>query len=164
MKRLVYGVAEGLLRLATACGILLTLFVAAAAGMRYLAGAPLPFTEELVGLLFAALVFLALPYVTLHNQHIEVTLLAERLPGPARRLARALSQALVVLFCAWFGMYAYDFAALSMQLDSRSDIGGVRLWPWMALLVLACVLMGAFTLYRWLRPGAHEPAQAPPGA
>ena len=162
MEKLANGVADALLWLATVCGMALTLFVAAAACMRYFIGTPLPFTEELVGLLFSALVFLALPYVTLHGQHIEVTLLTDMLPPALRRLAQWASKGLVLLFCVWFGSYAYDFALMSFDLGSSSDIANITLWPWMALMVLACLLMGLYTVYRLLRPAPSDESLAPP--
>src|SRR3546814_20388170 len=85
MYTLAKGIAAFLLRLATCFCIALTLFVALSAVMRYVVGAPFSFTEEMVGLFFSALVLLALPYVTLHWQHIEVRILTDRLPPALRR-------------------------------------------------------------------------------
>src|SRR3546814_3681029 len=94
------------------------------------------FTEELVGLFFSALIFLALPYVTLHRQHIEVTLLTDRYPPVVRRWSDRLANGLVILFAVWFGTFALDFAFVSYQVQARTDIAGVTLWPWMALIVV----------------------------
>jgi len=58
----------------------MTIFVSLSAIMRYVIGKPFGFTEELVGLLFAALVCLALPYVTARRNHIEITLIFDLLP------------------------------------------------------------------------------------
>lgn len=153
-----YGFAERLARLliwvATLCGLGLTLFVATSAVMRYFLGSPFAFTEELVGLLFAALVFLAFPYVTLKGEHIEVSLVTMMLPERLKKAAHLASQALVVLFCVWFGYYAYDFALFSFELGSQSDMANLPLWPWMSLMSGACLLMGVFTVVRLCRGGA----------
>jgi len=146
MNRIARAVSAILLHLATLCGIALTLLVALSAVMRYVIGEPFAFTEELVGLLFSALVFLTLPYITLKRQHIEVTLLRDCFPAGVQRVCDVTARLLVVLFACWFGYYAWDFALMSYDLGSRSDIGGILLWPWMSLVVLACVLMGIFVL------------------
>jgi len=163
MYTLAKSIAALLLRLSTCCGIVLTSFVALSAVMRYVVGAPLPFTEELVGLLFSALVFLALPYVTLHRQHIEVTLLTDRFPPAVRRWTDRLANGLVILFAVWFGIYAFDFAAVSYQVQARTDIANVVLWPWMALIVLACVLMAGFALFKPRRAPAGDGGPPPSG-
>jgi len=164
MYTLAKGIAAFLLRLSTCFGIVLTLFVALSAVMRYVVGAPLPFTEELVGLFFSALIFLALPYVTLHRQHIEVTLLTDRFPPALRRWTDRVANGLVILFAVWFGTYAFDFVLVSYQVQARTDIAGIVLWPWMALIVLACVLMAGFTLVRPRRAPAEDGGRPPSGA
>lgn len=164
MNRIARAVSTVLLHLATLCGIALTLLVALSAVMRYALGQPFAFTEELVGLLFAALVFLALPYVTFRRQHIEVTLLRDCLPAGAQRVCDIAARLLMVLFACWFGWYALDFAVMSYGLGSRSDIAGIALWPWMSLIVLACVLMAVFVLLPRPREGARDDTLPPSGA
>src|SRR5690606_27234747 len=122
----------------------LTAFVALSAIMRYVVHAPFAFTEELVGLLFAALVFLALPYVTLQRKHIEVTLVTDLFSAPVRRIADITAHLLVLIFCLWFGKYAFEFVLFSFELRSSTDLAGITLWPWMGTMVLACLLMGIF--------------------
>lgn len=163
MHRCARLLSAALLHLATLCGIALTSFVALSAVMRYVAGKPFAFTEELVGLLFCALVFLALPAVTLRRQHIEVTLLRDCFGPRARQLCDIAARLLTVLFALWFGWYALDFALISYQLTSRSDMAGMLLWPWMSLIVLACALMAWFVLIGPARNAADD-AETPPAA
>lgn len=151
MIRTMEWIATFLLILATACGIALTGFVALSAVMRYVFHAPFAFTEELVGLLFAALVFLALPFVTLKRRHIHVTLLSDLFPTSVQRLSNIAGDLLVVLFCVWFGSFAFDFTHFSFELGARTDLSRILLWPWMALMVAASALMGLFTVVLLLR-------------
>jgi TRAP-type C4-dicarboxylate transport system permease small subunit len=153
-----------MLHAATVCGIVLTIFVALSAVMRYVVGAPFPFTEELVGLLFSALVFLALPYVTLRRQHIQVTILTDCFPAGMRRGCDIAARLLIVLFAAWFGSYAWDFALTSYQLGSRSDMAGIPLWPWMGLIVLACLLMAVFVIIGPRGDMPNDDSRPPSGA
>lgn len=147
--RVVEVVCDALLYVATAAGILVTVFVALSSMMRYAIGKPFAYTEELVGLLFATMVFLSLPYCTLRRRHIEVTLLTDRFPPALRRVSALASALLVLLFCIWYGTFAWEFVAVSWQLHSKSDMGGILLWPWMASMFVACVLIGAAILARW---------------
>jgi TRAP-type C4-dicarboxylate transport system permease small subunit len=137
---------------ATAAGALLCAFVALAAFMRYFVSAPFAFTEELVGLLFSAMVFLALPYCTYAGRHIRVTLLTDHLPPAWRAGSAVASTMLTILVCAAFGWIAFDFAATSYALGARSDFARLPLWPWMAMMPLACLVMAIAALLRAGRP------------
>lgn len=150
--------------LATISGIALTIFVALSAIMRYVVGEPFAFTEELVGLLFSALVFLALPYVTVYRRHICITLVTGLFPSAVRRIADMAGDLFVLLFGLWFGYYAYDFASFSRYLGSRSDLANITLWPWMSLMVAASVLMAiasAMLAYRHFAPPEPHDAARP---
>lgn len=136
---------------ATGAGILLAFFVALASFMRYLVGAPFAFTEEFVGLLFSAMVFLALPFCTHTGSHIRVTLLTDNLPPPWRGRAALASTILTVVFCIVFGWFAFEFAWTSYELNARSDIGRIPLWPWMMAMPVACLFMGVAAVLRHLR-------------
>src|SRR5690606_39650535 len=46
--------------------------------MRYVAGRPFSFTEELVGVLFITMSFLSLPIVLCDNMHVNITLFTDR--------------------------------------------------------------------------------------
>lgn len=145
----VEAVCDALLYIATVAGMLVTAFVALSSIMRYVLGQPFAYTEELVGLLFATMVYLSLPYCTMHRRHIEVTILTDQFPPAIRRWSEIGSALLVLLFCGWYGSFAWEFVSVSWRLHSRSDVGGILLWPWMASMLAACVLIGAAVVARW---------------
>ncbi len=136
---------------ATAAGVSLSAFVALSAFMRYLVGAPFAFTEEVVGLLFSAMVFLALPYCTYGDRHIRVTLVRDSLPSSWRRWTALASTLFTVAFCLIYGCFAFEFAWTSLELNARSDIGRIPLWPWMAAMPFACLVMGIAALLHHAR-------------
>jgi TRAP-type C4-dicarboxylate transport system permease small subunit len=161
--RAVEWLCNTLLYVATSAGILVTAFVTLSSTMRYLFGQPLSYTEELVGLLFATMVYLSLPYCTMHRRHIEVTILTDRFSPAVRRWTDRASALLVLVFCVWYGSFAWDFVALSWRLHSKSDMGQIVLWPWMASMIAACILIGAAMLARW-RAGLLQQGQGSSGA
>lgn len=126
--------------------MLMAAFVALSAIMRYAVGAPFRFTEEQVGLLFVAMVFLALPYCTLTGRDIRVTVVSDMLPRNLVRGARVTSAVLIVVFTVVFGMLALDFTTLSYELKSMTDMAGITLYPWMAIMPFGCVLLGVVAL------------------
>ena len=154
---------DALLYVATAAGMLVTVFVALSAMMRYAIGKPFAYTEELVGLLFATMVYLSLPYCTMHRRHIEVTLLTDRYPPALRRVAALASALLMLVFCAWYGTFAWEFVTVSWRLRAKSDMGGITLWPWMASMFVACVLIAAAILALW-RSGRLQQGEGGSGA
>ena len=132
-------------------GILLTCFVVLSSVMRYLVKAPFPFTEELVGLLFSAMIFLTLPYCTVKESHVCVTLVRDMLGGTLRRMADLAAAFFMVAFAAIFGILSYDFAAFSYELNSATEMGGIILFPWMGLMPLASVLMAVVAVFLIVR-------------
>jgi TRAP-type C4-dicarboxylate transport system permease small subunit len=149
-------VCDALLGVATVAAILVTGFVALSSVMRYLLGQPFSYTEELVGLLFATMVYLSLPYCTIHGRHIEVTIVTDRFSPAARRWSERASALLVLLFCVWYGSFAWEFVAVSWRLNAKSDMGGIVLWPWMASMLAACVLIAAAVVARWRTGGLRQ--------
>lgn len=147
-------IARAMIYAAAIAGILLTGFVALSAFMRYLMGAPLSFTEETVGLLFSAMVFLSLPYCTHGATHIRVTLVTDHLPASWQHGARLASTVLAIVFSLTFGYFAFDFAWTSLELNAKSDIGRIPLWPWMMAMPLACLVMGVAALLRQCLPSS----------
>lgn len=163
MQRLeisINAIARWMICVATVAGIVLSFFVALASVMRYAVGSPFAFTEEIVGLLFAAMVFLALPYCTLQGKQIEVTFVVERLPLTWRRLSAVAALVFTVAFCFTYGWFAFEFAEASFTFNARSDMGRILLWPWMALMPLGCLLMAVAALVRFRR-GGHAGGEAP---
>lgn len=156
MQRLevsINAIARWMICAATIAGIALSAFVALAAIMRYAVGSPFSFTEEIVGLLFATMVFLALPYCTLQGKQIEVTFVVERLPLTWQRVSAIAALVFTVAFCFIYGWFAYEFTEISFMLNARSDMGRILLWPWMALMPLACLLVAIAALVRFRRGG-----------
>jgi TRAP-type C4-dicarboxylate transport system permease small subunit len=149
----IHAIARGMIHVATCAGILLSGFVALAAIMRYAVGAPFAFTEEIVGLLFSAMVFLALPYCSLQGKQIEVTFVVERLPLSWRRVSAVAALVFTFAFCLIYGWFAYEFTEMSFMLNARSDMGRVLLWPWMALMPIGCLAMAIAALVRFRRSG-----------
>lgn len=121
---------------AAVAGIALTLLVISSAVMRYLVGAPLKFSDELVGLLFLTLSFLALPLGLFHGRHVTLDIFTRRLrPAPAA-LAAAGASVLFVAFAAVFVWQAWEFAMFSRLIDARSELGSLVLWPWMLMMAV----------------------------
>ncbi|ESR22527.1 Tripartite ATP-independent periplasmic transporter, DctQ component [Lutibaculum baratangense AMV1] len=114
--------------------ILMTALVVLATVMRYFVGAPLMFSDELVGLLFCGTSFLAIPISLLQRRHISVDIVVGNLPDRGRRLIDVLAVLIFITFAAAFIYNAFDFADFSRQIGSSSDIGSLLLWPWMMVL------------------------------
>ena len=154
--RLLDVLSRGLAALAAACVAAMAAIVGAAVVMRYAAGAPFRFTEELAGLLLGATAFLALPHAIVAERSIRVTLVAERLPPLARRAAWVAAQAVFVAFAAIFAVEAWAIASFTMMLDLRTDLARLPLTPFMLGATGLVALAGALAAWRALMP--------PPGA
>ncbi len=151
-------VSRGLLALsAAACAGILGLVVTAVV-MRYAIAAPFRFTEELSGLLLSAMAFLALPFAMIGNANIRVTLVTERLPRPARRLAWVIGQAIMVAFCAIFAWEGWNIAEFTLRLNLLSEQARLPLAPWVLLMPACLALTALLAAWVGLRPPPEEKA------
>lgn len=140
VERLLSPLLVGLAVLATAAGVAIVALVGVSVAMRYLANAPLYYTEELVGLLMTAAFFLALPLVTLRAEHVRVTILVANLPPAMRRAAGLLAGLFGVVFCLWFFALCLPWLEFAFSRNLKSEAARLLLYPWMALLPLSLML------------------------
>jgi TRAP-type C4-dicarboxylate transport system permease small subunit len=152
VDRAILAVTRGLLVLAAAaCGAVFAL-VFLAVVMRYVAQAPFRFSDELAGLLLAAIVFLGMPFAFAAHQNIRVTLLTERLPGPAARVFWVVGQLVTVAFCALVAWDAWKIAAFTTRLGLKSEQARLPLTPWFLLFTAAFALCAVIAAWQMLRP------------
>lgn len=122
--------------------------IVASVVMRRLVGAPLYYTEELVGLLLSASLFLALPMVTLKAQHVRVTFLAQMMPPRARAALALVAGGVTLAFCAWFLIEAVPWLEFAVRRNIRSEAANLRLAPWMAVPPVSIALCALLLLAR----------------
>lgn len=152
LDRAVLLVSRGLLALSAACCAGILALVVAAVVMRYAIAAPFRFTEELAGLLLSAMAFLALPFAMASHANIRVTLLTERLPPRAQRLAWVLGQGIMVSFCAIFAWEGWNIADFTLRLNLMSEQARLPLAPWTFLMPTAIAFTGFIAAWVALRP------------
>lgn len=148
--------ATGLAAVGAILAMLMAAFVALSSIMRYVIGAPFGFTEELVGLLFTAIVFTGLPVCTLRKSHLSVTILPDLLPPAGKRIMDGVAHAIVFGFCVWFGLLTFEYLQTTLALNARSSGSRLLLWPWVAVLPTACFLSGLAALIRIVVPAQSE--------
>lgn len=125
--------------------------------MRRVAGSPLYYTEELVGLLLSTSLFLALPMVTVQSSHVRVTFLANFLP-PRARIVLSLFAAIVMLaFCIWFLVDAIPWLEFAFKRNIKSEAASLRLWPWMAMLPVSVALCALLVSVRIVTKSDRAP-------
>ena len=152
IDRALLQISRALLALsAAACAGILALVVAAVV-MRYAVAAPFRFTEELAGLLLSALAFLALPFAMAANANIRVTLVTDRLPPLAQRVAWITGQFITVAFCAIFAWEAWGIADFTNRLNLMSEQARLPLGPWVTLMPAALAFTGLIAAWLALRP------------
>lgn len=141
LARLFFG-ASGL-ALAAIVGIIVASVV-----MRRVVGSPLYYTEELVGLLLCASLFLALPMVTVKAQHVRVTFLASALSSRGRAVLAVFASAVTLAFCAWYLIEALPWLEFAFKRNIRTEAASLRLAPWMAVPPVSVALCALLVLVR----------------
>jgi TRAP-type C4-dicarboxylate transport system permease small subunit len=155
-------IAKILSALSACAAIAMTTFVVLASTMRYVVESPFDFTEELVGLLFTAMIFIGLPVCIFRNTNISVTIIPDLMPPKMRRAADIAAQLLLILFCIWFGYLSFDYMRSMIELGGRTTGSRLLLWPWTALMPISCMLTAAAAAIRIIIPVApSDPAHEP---
>ena len=122
----------------------ITLLVTSSAIMRYFVNAPFRFTEELVGLLLATMLFLSLPLGVDKRLHVRVSLLSDRLTGWPAKIVQIFASFVVLGFSLVFAWDSIHWLGFAIRRNIRSEAAEILLWPWMALVPIA------FGLVAWL--------------
>jgi TRAP-type transport system small permease protein len=151
MRALIVGFERQLTLLARLCGALagvalasIVVIIVASVVMRRVVGSPLYYTEELVGLLLCASLFLALPLVTVQAQHVRVTFLVSVLGQRGRAVLAVAAAAVMLVFCAWYLAEALPWLEFAFKRNIRTEAASLWLAPWMAVppsMVALCALL-----------------------
>jgi TRAP-type C4-dicarboxylate transport system permease small subunit len=131
------AVSWAILWIATVALLSMTVIVVSSAFMRYVATRPFSFTEELVALMYMAMVFLAIPISTVLHRQVSITVLPERLMLKYAHPFRTLAALIMIMFCGWFGLECFLYVRESYVFNSKSEQVGLLLWPWMAIMPIA---------------------------
>lgn len=151
------ALASAMLYLATAALLVMTALVTAAAIMRYVARRPLDFTEDLVALLYMAMVFLALPIATVRRAHISISVLPKRIMTLLRHPLRLAASLAMIAYCSWFTLAAFRFASQSLWLSAKSEQANILLWPWMAIMPIAMGFVVVISILHLMQTATGEP-------
>lgn len=116
--------------------------------MRHVVGSPLYYTEELVGLLLGASLFLALPMVTHQADHVRVTFLVQFVSDKGRAVLAILAGAVTLAFCVWFLVEAIPWLEFAFKRNIKTEAASIRLGPWMAVLPISISLAAMLVLVR----------------
>ncbi|WP_417584894.1 TRAP transporter small permease [Nitrincola sp.] len=139
-KTIIDRVAHYCFLLGVISGMAMTLLIFVSTLMRYIGGKPVRFSDELAGLLFISLAFFCLPHILNKGRHIRIEILLQILPKKLVMIADFFATVALVLFCAIFLYESYDFMNFSKEISSTTDISGILLWPWMAIMPFSMVL------------------------
>jgi TRAP-type transport system small permease protein len=156
--RVILWVTRALAALGAACIAGMATLVVLAVLMRYVAGAPFAFTEELAGLLMVSAIFLGLPFVLATHAHIRVGLVHDRTRGWLRRVLWVLGQMVFVTFAAVFFRDALADARFTLMLNLRSEVARIRLAPFVIGMAAGVAVAGLVAAWQMLRPAPESAA------
>ena len=158
--RLADNLTSAVAILSAIAAMFMTAFVVLASTMRYAIGDPFSFTEELVGLLFTAMIFVGLPVCVYRQSNISVTIVTDMLPAGLRRVADIGALVLMIIFFLWFAYLSFDYAKSLYLLSGRTTGSRLLLWPWAALMPVSCVLAAFAAAIRIVVPKTQDDGSA----
>ena len=146
ISRSLAAVCKGAHVLSASVVFILMVVVGLSVIFRYIVNMPLLFVDDLCGLLYVALTFLALAYVFVDKRHIRITFLFNRLPERAQNYLEIAGCLVTLFFLGLFGKEGWVFFYTSYQLQSASETASIPLAPWLFLMPLTLAIFGSFVL------------------
>ncbi len=117
---------------------------------RYLFQEPIHITEELGGLLFLGTTFFGITYGFVRNRHVRLELLWRFLPYPWRQWLEVLGYVLCMLALALLIHQTWAMTVFSFELQARSVMTDILLWPWRLIMPAILLLLLAAIIIRSL--------------
>lgn len=151
--------------LSALCMVGIVAIITSGVVMRRLVGSPLHITEDIVGLMLSAVLFLGLPLVTLRSQHVRVSIVVNALHARFAVLAHFAAMLVGILFFGWIFIKALPWIEFAFVRNLKSETARLLLYPWMAILPLSVGLtwvIFAARLTGILERENHEIAEALP--
>lgn len=133
--------------------------------MRRLSNTPLHITEEVVGLMLSASLFLGLPLVTLRGQHVRVSIVADALKARLGPQVRAAALLVGLAFFGWIILESIPWLEFAWKRNLKTETARLLLYPWMAALPLSLSLTWLVFLARLfglIEPERHNPSEGLP--
>ena len=152
--------AAGVFSLAAALFLVfMMLFTTASVTLRYVANWTGENDVDIMVWAFATCIFIALPAVTLRDEHVAVDLIDQIAPARPIRAMRWFGLLLIIVFLAVSFFQALPVALEKLEFGENTmslDIN--RFWFWLPMLIgLGCAaLAGLAVLLTWLRSGPPE--------
>lgn len=126
--------------------------------MRRFFNTPLHITEDVVGLMLSAVLFLGLPLVTLRAQHVRVSIVADALKTRFETPVRIAAMLVGVAFFGWILFESIPWFEFAWKRGLKTETSRLLLYPWMAVLPLSVGLTLSIFLGRlagFLEPERH---------
>ena len=146
IENIVRFVATLLLTGSVLIGALMGALVGGSALSRYLLDFPIHFTEEVVGLAFAALFFFSLPYCSYSSSHISVSLISHLFNERWTSFLGRIGQLAMAGFLVLLGTISIRFVEQSYLFGSKSDVLSLELGNYMLMFPVFCFLCAAIHL------------------
>lgn len=133
--------------------VAILIVIVASVVLRKFFDTPLFFTEELVGLLMSAGLFLGLPMATIKGQHIRITLLLEAIKVRAPTLFKLVKFGgllVGIAFTGWIVLEALPWMEFAIKRSLKSETARILLYPLMSVvpisMMLCCIIYCAKAL------------------
>ena len=131
---------RSLLILSSLAGFGMVLIVLLSVFQRYVLKSPLSFSEELVGLLLCSMLFLSLPYISLSEKHVKISLVVNLLSDKAKFFVSILSSLVMISFCIWMLVETISWMDFAIRLNLKTENSRLILYPWMGVIPLSLLI------------------------
>lgn len=139
--RVLVGIVDRLVKIELALSALLAfclgVLVFISAVLRYVAGSPLGFSDELVALLFVLATFLSLPYAARTGSNIRLDILTKKLPYATRAGLAKFTTLVGLVIVTLFAAYALEDLSFSIVVNEVTEVAEIPVPPVKALAIFA---------------------------
>ena len=124
--------------------------------------APIPWAQELVGLLLLSLFLTGVPVVAAAGDWLAVDFINAIKNPLIQRLVRVLSLLGIVLFSLLFAAVGGYATGDMLDYQESSRLLGIPYWPFTLLMCVSGLLAALVTVFQYFRPADPDSGSAPP--
>ncbi|MGO1183298.1 MAG: TRAP transporter small permease [Micrococcaceae bacterium] len=136
--------------------IIAVLHVVAHALMRSFFTAPIYGTNEIVTYWYLPIiVLLGIPAAQLQSEHINVTLVTERMSNRMQRLLRRFSALISLALCVGFAWYGFGEAMDKFSVGATAGVTNIITWPVYFVVPVGFIVLGYLYAIHLFRPEQH---------
>jgi TRAP-type C4-dicarboxylate transport system permease small subunit len=165
LERAARGMNNAAMFLSDLCMAAMITLVSLNCLLRYVAGSPIYWGDEVMIYLMILMAYLAVGYILIDGRHIRMTALTGRFSPKAQNTVWVFTSLVSLVYCGFLLFGSFWMIKDAINTDFISTVTGDPIWPWMTGVVIglaATFLAAILFAFNRIRIARGFKAEAPP--